>query len=68
MVGFSLMHIHPQFFIAGLLCSYGLLLWLVVAGILIFKNRQQLSKTDVAMAALCLCVLVALSISDTAFA
>jgi hypothetical protein len=68
MIGFSMMHIHPLFFLAGLLSCYGLILWLVLATIVAIKDRKGLSKTDVAMAVVCLLVLVALAVPDSAFA
>jgi hypothetical protein len=39
MVGFSLMHIHPGFFAAGILSSYLLIFWLVPASVYLAVNR-----------------------------
>jgi hypothetical protein len=38
MVGFSLAHIHPGFFIAGILCSFALILWVVVVAFLTVRS------------------------------
>jgi hypothetical protein len=68
MVGFSLMHIHPVFFLIGALCSYWLLLWLAIAIVFMAKGRIMPPMKDMLMVALCLFVLVALIVPDQAFA
>jgi len=68
MVGFSLMHIHPVFFLIGALCSYWLLLWLAIAIVFMAKGRIMHPMKDMLMVALCLFVLVALIVPDQAFA
>jgi uncharacterized membrane protein len=68
MVGFSLMHIHPAFFLIGAFCSYCLLLWLAIAIVFMVRGRRIPSMKDMLMAALCLFVLVALIVPDHAFA
>jgi len=59
-VGFSLMHIHPFFAVAGILCCYVLMLWLVPASILVAKRWRSSSKTDVAMVVACALVTLAI--------
>jgi len=59
-VGFSLMHIHPLFAMAGILCCYVLMLWLIPASILVAKHWKSSSKTDAAMVALCVLVTLAI--------
>lgn|ERR1700730_11607474 len=68
MVGFSLMHVHPGFFIAGILCSYLLILWLVPASIYLTVNRKRISAFDIAMVSLSLCVAAVIMAPDTLFA
>jgi hypothetical protein len=68
MVGFSLMHIHPAFFLMGVFCSYCLLLWLAIAIVFMVKGRRMPSMKDMLMAALGLFVLVALMVPDQALA
>jgi len=54
--------------LAGLLCSFGLALWLAAATIFLSRDRKTLSKTGAAMIAMCLFVLVALLIPWWPFA
>ena len=64
MIGFSLVHGHPLFFLSGLLCCYGLCLWLVgVVIYLIVKGRRPVSM-DLVMCLLSLFVLLALIIPE----
>jgi hypothetical protein len=46
MVGFSLMHIHPGFFVAGLLCCGLLILWLIPALFFLIIRRQNILHFD----------------------
>lgn len=68
MVGFSLMHIHPGFFLTGLFCSCCLLLWLAIATVFMIKRRTMPSRKDMLMTALCIFVLAAFIVPDQAFA
>jgi hypothetical protein len=68
MIGFSLMHIHPTFFVLGMLCCYGLAFWLFPATFFLIKRRKQISKADAAMGILCLFVIVVMVIPDNFFA
>ena len=43
MVGFSLAHIHPGFLIAGILCSFALILWVVVVAFLTVRSLLKSS-------------------------
>ena len=52
MVGFSLMHIHPGFFAAGILSSYLLIFWLVPASVYLAVNRRRISAFDTVMLSL----------------
>ena len=68
MVGFSLMHIHPEFSIGGTLCSYLLIVWLAPALIYLTVNRKQITAVDIAMIILTLFVAVAIMTPDALFA
>src|SRR5882762_189011 len=57
-VGFSLMHIHPFFSIAGLVCGALLMLWIIPALIYLTFRWSTRSKADIAMVALSLLVTV----------
>ena len=59
-VGFSLMHIHPFLAIAGALCCYVLMLWLVPAAVLVAMRWKRSSKTDTVMVSLCVLVTLAI--------
>lgn len=59
-VGFSLLHIHPFFAMAGILCCYVLMLWLVPASIFVASRWKGASKIDAAMVALCALVTLAI--------
>jgi hypothetical protein len=67
-IGFSLMHVHPFFSIAGILCSCMLMLWLIPALCYVIFRWRMCSKTDIAMVLLCLLVMVAIVLPDTFFA
>jgi len=49
MVGFSLAHLHPLFFFSGALCSYFLILWLLIAVTLVIKRWKSVSSVDMVM-------------------
>lgn len=67
MVGFSLMHIHPMFFLTGLLCCWFLMLWLVLAVIYMFAHKR-IPLPDAIMVAVAIFVAVAMLTPDTFFA
>jgi hypothetical protein len=64
MVGFSLAHIHPVFFIVGILCSYLLIIWLLPAFVYSTVNRNRITVLDVAMVIVALLVAVAIIMPD----
>jgi hypothetical protein len=68
MVGFRLMHIHPELFIVGILCSYLLILWPLPALVYSTVNRTRITAFDVAMVILALFVAVAIFTPDALFA
>jgi len=68
MVGYSLMHIHPEFFISGILCSYLLILWLVPALVYSTVNRKRIIAFDIAMLFFAFFVAAVISTPDTLFA
>ncbi len=68
MVGFSLIHIHPLFAIAGLLCSWSLMLWLLPAVIYFVIRREYAAKFDFIMCAVAVLVAIVMVIPDTFFA
>jgi hypothetical protein len=68
MVGFSLVHIHPMFFLTGLLCSWFLMLWLVPALIYMIVLRDSIRSFEIAMVAVAVFVAAAVLIPDTFFA
>lgn len=57
-IGFSLMHTHPLFAIAGVLCCYLLMLWLIPAAVFAILRRRTLSLVDGLMIALCVFITV----------
>jgi len=67
-VGFSLMHIHPFFSIAGIMCCVLLMLWIIPALIYVLLRWSISSKAEVAMVVLALLVTVAIVLPDTFFA
>ncbi len=66
-VGFSLMHIHPMFFFAGVLFSTLLMLWLVPGAFYLIKRWKSHSTADVAMVVLSALVALAIIIPDDFF-
>jgi len=66
-VGFSLMHIHPFFSIAGILCCVLLMVWLIPGLIYLTLRWHITSKADIAMVVLSLLVTVAIVLPDTFF-
>jgi len=68
MVGFSLIHIHPFFVIAGTLCACLLMLWLVPAAIFAILRRRSISYVDLAMILIAALVTAAMVTPDTFFA
>ena len=67
-VGFSLMHIHPFFGIAGITCCVLLMLWLVPASYYVISRWGISSKADIAMVVLSLLLTGAIVLPDTFFA
>ncbi|MFZ0321467.1 MAG: hypothetical protein WAL56_20250 [Candidatus Sulfotelmatobacter sp.] len=68
MVGFSLMHIHPVFFIASLLCSSAVAIWLLPGVCYAVRRRRNVKINDAAMIVIALFVIAALAVPDTFFA
>jgi hypothetical protein len=68
MVGFSLVHIFPAFFIVGILCCYLLLLWLAPASIYVIVRRNRISSVDIAMILTGVFAAVVMVLPDTFFA
>ena len=68
MVGYSLVHIHPEFFIGGILCSYLLILWLVPALVYSTVNRKRIIAFDIAMVFAAFFVAAVMMTPDTLFA
>ena len=68
MVGFSLMHIFPAFFMVGILCCYSLILWLVPASIYVIVRRKSISSVDIAMILAAAFAAVVMALPDTFFA
>ena len=68
MVGFSLAHIHPGFFVAGVLCAYTMMLWLAPTTVYLILRRKGISGFDIAMVAIAVFVLLAVITPDTLLA
>jgi hypothetical protein len=68
MIGFSLVHLHPTFFILGALCSYLLILWLVPAVIFVIARRKKISIADILMILTSFFIAVVMVVPDTFFA
>jgi hypothetical protein len=60
MIGFSLAHVYPVFFLVGLLCSWVLMGWLLVAIVYLIRARLRVAWYDYAMVAGSLFVCLAL--------
>jgi predicted RND superfamily exporter protein len=58
------MHVHPFFSIAGIICCYLLMLWLIPTAIHLVSRWKSRSKADVAMVVLCLFVTLAIVLPD----
>jgi hypothetical protein len=67
-VGFSLLHIHPGFAVAGGLSSLALALWLLVAVPYAIVRRREIEPWDWLMMAGAAGVIAVLVIPDTFFA
>ena len=68
MVGFVLLHIHPGFAVAGILCSLAVALWLLIAIPCAVVRRRDIEPWDWLMMAGSVMVIVALAVPDTFFA
>jgi hypothetical protein len=68
LVGFSLMHMHPLFAIAGMLFSLGVMIWLLAAIAYAIARRRKATTADFAMISAALLVAIAILIPDTFFA
>jgi hypothetical protein len=64
MIGFSIMHVMPVFFIFGAICCYGLMLWPLISGYFLIRRHKDISKMDIAMNLLCVYVIVITVIPD----
>ena len=67
MVGFSMMHIYPMFFILGALFSFATMLWLLPSAVYAIKRRGVLSLLDGVMLVLSLLITVVIVLPDTFF-
>jgi hypothetical protein len=65
MVGFSLVHIHPFFFISGWICSMAMILWLLAACFFLIRARFRLVLFSWCMVAGSLFVALAWFLPDT---
>ena len=68
MIGFSLAHLHPGFFLAGIFCCCAFMLWSITATIYLITGRKEISKLDWLLYVLALLVIVAFVMPDDAFA
>ena len=68
MVGFALLHIHPGFAVAGILCSLALAVWLLIAIPYTIVRRREIEPWDWLMMAGTVMVILALAVPDTFFA
>jgi hypothetical protein len=68
MVGFSLIHIHPFFAIAGTLCACLLMLWLLPAAIFAIVRRRSIAYLDIVMILIAVFVTAAMVTPDAFFA
>ncbi len=68
MVGFSLMHTHPAFAIAGMLCSVGMMIWLLMAIPYAIIRRNKIRLADAVMIGFAVLVSSAIVIPDNFFA
>ncbi len=64
MIGFSLVHIHPFFFIVGSLCSMVLAIWLPVAAVYLVVSKFRLVASSWWMIAVALFVALAMFLPD----
>jgi len=67
MVGFGLWHIHPGFVVAGMLCSFAVALWLLIAIPYAVVRRRDIEPWDYLMMTGSAMVILALALSDTFF-
>ena len=67
MVGFSVGHIHPLFFITGALSAYLIVAWLLPAGIYAIVRRKNVSRMDPVMILIGIFVAVTIMIPDELF-
>ena len=68
MVGFSLMHVHPLFAIAGMLCCLALMIWLLLAVPFAVARRKAVVFADAAMIVGAIFVAVSVITPDNFFA
>ena len=68
MVGFSLLHVHPLFAIAGALSVLGIFVWSLIAVVLIAMRRKHVSRGEVGMLLCAVLIIVAMVLPDTLFA
>jgi|GEM_PF-4425893 hypothetical protein len=67
MIGFSMMHMFPTFFIFGALSCYGLMIWPLIAAYFLIRRFRAISITDIAMSMLCILAIVITAIPDNFF-
>lgn len=68
MVGFSLWHSHVAFALAGLISSWGLLVWSVVSLAFVAVRRKRVTATEIVMFACAAFVIIVMAVPDTFFA
>ena len=67
-VGFALWHIHPGFAFVGVLCSFAVGLWLLIAVPYAIVRRRDIEPWDWLMMAGSVLVIIALAIPNAFFA
>lgn len=67
-VGFALLHIHPGFAVAGVLCSLAVAFWLFIAVPYAIAHRQDFEPLDWMVMAGSILVVVVLVVPDNLFA
>ncbi len=67
MIGFSLGHLHPGFFLAGIFSCSLFMLWSIAATIYLIMKRKEISKVDWVIYVLGLLVVIAFLMPDEAF-
>lgn len=68
MVGYSLAHMYPGFFVGGALCSILLAFWLIPALVYLVARRKDISAFDIVMVFIALFVAAAIVTPESFFA